>query len=164
MYDNFDLEKCVIVEEKYDEPDGSDVEIETATVKFIAEMVLRESGEKTSFMETSKFEKAKNSGTWLYLSGEIEATPGHNDDGEDEDTGHETEEAGGESRDGTSSPSPSLRRSPPSSRCGATSRRWRGWVRACEHSSAIHDEPYDIRHIIAPFDRHPWCRECMLDD
>jgi len=85
MYDNFDLEKCIIVEEKYDETD--DTETETATVKFIAEMVLRETGEKTSFMETSKFEKAKNSGAWLYLSGEIEEAPGDDDDdGSEEST------------------------------------------------------------------------------
>ena len=85
MYDNFDLEKCIILEEKYDETD--DTETETATVKFIAEMVLRETGEKTSFMETSKFEKAKNSGAWLYLSGEIEEAPGDDDDdGSEEST------------------------------------------------------------------------------
>jgi len=84
MYDNFDLEKCIIVEEKYDETD--DTETETATVKFIAEMVLRETGEKTSFMETSKFEKAKNSGAWLYLSGEIEEAPGDDDDDGDEES------------------------------------------------------------------------------
>lgn len=85
MYDNFDLEKCVIVEEIYDEPDDEDAEsdIEKATVKFIAEMVLRETGEKTSFMETSKFEKAKNSGAWLYLSGVIEDAPGDGDNGDD---------------------------------------------------------------------------------
>ena len=84
MYDNFDLEKCIIVEEKYDETD--DTETETATVKFIAEMVLRETGEKTSFMETSKFEKAKNSGAWLYLSGEIEEAPGDDDDDGNEES------------------------------------------------------------------------------
>ena len=87
MYDNFDLEKCIIVEEKYDETDDTESETETATVKFIAEMVLRETGEKTSFMETSKFEKAKNSGAWLYLSGEIEEAPGDDDDdGSEEST------------------------------------------------------------------------------
>ena len=84
MYDNFDLEKCIIVEEKYDETD--ETETETATVKFIAEMVLRETGEKTSFMETSKFEKAKNSGAWLYLSGEIEEAPGDDDDDGNEES------------------------------------------------------------------------------
>lgn len=87
MYDKFDLENCVIVEEKYGEPDDEDSEseTETATVKFIAEMVLQETGETTSFMETSKFEKAQNSGAWLYLSGVIEEVPGGEDDDDDDD-------------------------------------------------------------------------------
>uniref|UniRef100_A0A448Z7K1 YchJ-like middle NTF2-like domain-containing protein n=1 Tax=Pseudo-nitzschia multistriata TaxID=183589 RepID=A0A448Z7K1_9STRA len=88
MYDNFDLEKCVIVEEHYDDTNDEDTEVETASVKFIAEMVLRETGEKTSFMETSAFEKAQNSGAWLYLSGDIEAAPGteeSSDESEGED-------------------------------------------------------------------------------
>ncbi len=80
MYDKFDLENCIIVEETYDDV-AEDAETETATVKFIAEMVLKETGEKTAFMETSKFEKAQNSGAWLYLSGEIEEVP--TDDEED---------------------------------------------------------------------------------
>lgn len=97
MYDKFDLEKCVIVEEKYEEPDNeSKDETETATVKFIAEMVLKETGEKTSFMETSKFEKAKNSGAWLYLSGVIEEAPGDvdgdDDNEESSDDGKSVEE------------------------------------------------------------------------
>ena len=75
MYDKFDLNNCIIVEEIYDEV-AEDSETETATVKFIAEMVLKETGEKTSFMETSKFEKAKNSGAWLYLSEPILVFPG----------------------------------------------------------------------------------------
>ena len=84
MYDNFDLNNCIIVEETYDEV-AEDSETETATVKFIAEMVLKETGEKTSFMETSKFEKAKNSGAWLYLSGEIEEVPSEDDSDDDSD-------------------------------------------------------------------------------
>jgi hypothetical protein len=73
MYDNFDMPRCVIVEERYeDPPDGT-----KATVQFIAEMVLRETGEVTSFMETSTFERGPP-GThrpWLYLDGIIEAAP-----------------------------------------------------------------------------------------
>lgn len=93
MYDKFDLNNCVIVEEIYDEV-AEDSEIETATVQFIAEMVLKETGEKTSFMETSKFEKAKNSGAWLYLSGEIEEVPSEDgEEGEDSsDDGKSVEE------------------------------------------------------------------------
>ena len=85
MYDKFDLENCIIVEEKIDDVD-EESETETANVKFIAEMVLKKTGEKTSFMETSKFEKAKNSGAWLYLSGVIEEAPGDNDDDSDADS------------------------------------------------------------------------------
>ena len=87
MYDKFDLNNCIIVEETYDEV-PEDSETETATVQFIAEMVLKETGEKTAFMETSKFEKAQNSGAWLYLSGEIEEVPSE-DDGEGEDSSSE---------------------------------------------------------------------------
>ena len=87
MYDKFDLNNCIIVEETYDEV-PEDSETETATVQFIAEMVLKETGEKTAFMETSKFEKAQNSGAWLYLSGEIEEVPSEND-GEGEDSSSE---------------------------------------------------------------------------
>lgn len=71
MYDNFDLSKCVIVEESYDE-EGED---EKATVKFVAELMLRETGEITGFMETSQFERAKTHGGWLYLNGTMEAAP-----------------------------------------------------------------------------------------
>jgi uncharacterized protein YchJ len=72
MYDNFDLPKCIIVEESYPEDDSDG---EKAEVTFIAEMILKESGEKTSFMETSQFERAKTHGGWLYLNGTIEAVP-----------------------------------------------------------------------------------------
>jgi len=93
MYDKFDLNNCVIVEEKYDDANDevsdpqSETGTETATVKFIAEMVLKKTGEKTSFMETSKFEKAKNSGAWLYLSGVIEEAP------DDEESNDDTDES-----------------------------------------------------------------------
>lgn len=69
MYDNFDLPKCIIVEEEYAEDD------QKANVTFIAELVLRESGEVTSFMEKSSFERAKTHGGWLYLNGTIEEVP-----------------------------------------------------------------------------------------
>ena len=91
MYDKFDLNKCVILEEIYDDVD-EDAETETATVKFIAEMVLKETGEMTSFMETSKFEKAKNSGAWLYLSGEIEDVPKDDEDDNDSDNEESTDD------------------------------------------------------------------------
>ena len=71
MYDNFDMSNCIIVEENYDET-GED---KKASVKFVAELVLRETGEKTGFMETSIFERAKTRGGWLYLNGTMEAAP-----------------------------------------------------------------------------------------
>jgi uncharacterized protein YchJ len=69
MYDNFDLPRCIIVNEEYHEED------QKANVTFIAELVLRESGEVTAFMETSNFERAKTHGGWLYLNGTIEEVP-----------------------------------------------------------------------------------------
>jgi hypothetical protein len=80
MYDNFDMPRCIIVNETYNGPTSN--ETESATVKFIAEMILRETGERTSFMETSIFEKAPTHGAWLYLNGTIEAAPGAQEDGE----------------------------------------------------------------------------------
>jgi uncharacterized protein YchJ len=71
MYDNFDLEKCHIVEENYDEEGDT----KKASVQFVAEMMLRESGETTGFMETSQFERAKTHGGWLYLNGTMAAAP-----------------------------------------------------------------------------------------
>ena len=72
MFDNFELNKCHIVEETYHDEDGDD---KKATVKFVAEMALRESGEVTGFMETSEFERAKTHGGWLYRNGTIDAVP-----------------------------------------------------------------------------------------
>mgnify|MGYP005681956923 CR=1 FL=1 len=84
MYDNFDMPKCIIVEEKYNDEEKSDIE-KIATVQFIAEMVLRETGETTSFMETSTFQRSTTTGPWLYLSGNIEAVPKGDDDDDDVD-------------------------------------------------------------------------------
>lgn len=85
MYDNFDMPKCTIASETIDDNDDNS-DTQTAEVQFIAEMVLRESGETTSFMETSQFEKFKTGG-WLYKNGTIEAAPGSEtvgDEGESE--------------------------------------------------------------------------------
>lgn len=71
MFDNFDLNKCHVLEEDY----FDEGETKKATVKFVAEMVLRESGEVTGFMETSQFERAKTHGGWLYLNGTIDGVP-----------------------------------------------------------------------------------------
>jgi len=67
MYDNFDLKKCIIVE--------SQEEMDTATVKFVAELELRSTGEITGFQETSIYERAKTHRGWLYKSGTMEAIP-----------------------------------------------------------------------------------------
>jgi uncharacterized protein YchJ len=69
MYDNFDLPRCKIVKEAYEEGD------QKAEVTFVAELVLRESGEATSFMETAILERAKTHGGWLYLNGTIAELP-----------------------------------------------------------------------------------------
>jgi uncharacterized protein YchJ len=84
MYDNFELTKCVIVSEEYDDQD------ERATVVFIAELIQRDSQEKTGFMETSVFERAKTHGGWLYRDGTIETPPKDNEDEEEVDA-EETE-------------------------------------------------------------------------
>ena len=91
MYDNFDMPKCIIVEEKYNDEEKSDIE-KIATVQFIAEMVLRETGETTSFMETSTFQRSTTTGPWLYLSGNIEAVPKGDDDDDDADNTMSVEE------------------------------------------------------------------------
>lgn len=70
-YDNFELTKCLIIDEEY-EGEG---EKQIARVKFIATMIQIDSREKTSFMETSTFERAGKhirEGAWLYRSGEVE--------------------------------------------------------------------------------------------
>jgi uncharacterized protein YchJ len=86
MYDNFELTKCIIVSEEYDDQD------ESATVVFIAELIQRDSQEKTGFMETSVFERAKTHRGWLYRDGTIETPPKDNED--EEEVG--AEEAGTE--------------------------------------------------------------------
>lgn len=51
--------------------------IGVATVKFIAHMIQRDLKEKTSFMETSTFERSSTGnvvGPWLYKSGIVESS------------------------------------------------------------------------------------------
>lgn len=66
-YDNFELTKCQIVEETI-------VDETTATVCFVANMVQRDSRERTAFQETSTFERV--GGAWLYRNGVIAEPPG----------------------------------------------------------------------------------------
>mmetsp|Transcript_9917 Transcript_9917/g.14613 ORF Transcript_9917/g.14613 Transcript_9917/m.14613 type:complete len:219 (-) Transcript_9917:202-858(-) len=66
-YDNFELTRCQILEEIL-------VDDKTATVAFVANMVQRDSRERTSFKETSTFEKI--GGVWLYKEGIISDPPG----------------------------------------------------------------------------------------
>ena len=76
MYDNFDLPRCLIIKENYYQEEGDNGAIdEKAKVQFVAELVLRESGEVTAFMETAEFERAKTHGGWLYKNGTIETAP-----------------------------------------------------------------------------------------
>jgi SEC-C motif-containing protein len=63
-YDNFVLNKCVILEEL-------DLSETVATVKFLARMTHRDTGERTAFVETSTFERDKVTGAWLYRDGVI---------------------------------------------------------------------------------------------
>ena len=69
MYDNFDMTNCVIVEETYEEDD------EVAFVTFVAELVLRSTGEATGFQEAARLERAKTHGGWTYLNGTMAAAP-----------------------------------------------------------------------------------------
>ncbi|KAL7530217.1 hypothetical protein ACHAWF_003290 [Thalassiosira exigua] len=83
-YDNFELTSCEIVDETY-EGEGDD---ERAKVKFVAKMTQVDSREKTSFMETSTFERAGKhiaNGAWLYKEGVIETAPGMPEPEEEEE-------------------------------------------------------------------------------
>ena len=82
MYDNFDMPRCLVTKEVYSDDD------QTANVTFVAELILRNSGEVTAFMETSTFERAKTHGGWLYKNGTIEEVPQNVVDGL---TGEDTE-------------------------------------------------------------------------
>ena len=74
-YDNFELTKCEILDHEI-------IDDKTATVTFVANMIQRDSREKTAFMEKSTFEKI--GGAWLYKEGEIGDPPGR-EKKEDED-------------------------------------------------------------------------------
>lgn len=70
-YDNFELTSCEII-------NASQQNDDKATVQFVANMIQRDSREKTAFMETSTFERAGEhirDGVWLYKSGEIQDPP-----------------------------------------------------------------------------------------
>lgn len=98
-YDNFELTKCEIVSESF-EGEG---ENQVGKVTFVATMIQADSREKTSFMETSTFERAGKhirQGAWLYRDGKVEAVPGseneqnlkvENDEEESKEEGEKTE-------------------------------------------------------------------------
>jgi SEC-C motif domain protein len=69
-YDNFLLNSCVILEEA----GGENEHDKEATVKFLAKMTHRDTGEKTAFVETSTFLRDPESGAWLYRDGIIESS------------------------------------------------------------------------------------------
>lgn len=96
MYDNFELSKCIIVEEIYLDHDNEENKNDNKTeknneskaindnsinsnqqaqVKFVAQLILKQSGEVTAFMETALMERAQTHGGWLYLNGTIDAVP-----------------------------------------------------------------------------------------
>ena len=80
-YDNFELTSCEII--------NASPQIDNdkkATVQFVANMIQRDSREKTAFMEISTFERAGEhirDGAWLYRSGEIQNPPGRQDEEEE---------------------------------------------------------------------------------
>ena len=84
-YDNFELTQCEIVDMSEVGPKDT-----TATVTFVANMIQRDSREKTAFQETSTFEKI--GGVWMYLEGKIEDPPGR----EEATVDMEEEEADGD--------------------------------------------------------------------
>lgn len=76
-YDNFELNKCDIVSEEMVEKDKE------AKVTFVANMIQKDSRERTAFQETSVFERV--GGAWLYKGGEIGEPPGRKvEEGENE--------------------------------------------------------------------------------
>jgi SEC-C motif-containing protein len=81
-YDNFELTKCAIVEEKVMDDD------KTATVCFVANMVQRDSRERTSFQETSTFERV--AGAWLYKEGVIADPPEREAASDEEEVGDDS--------------------------------------------------------------------------
>ncbi|CAB9526976.1 UPF0225 protein [Seminavis robusta] len=88
-YDNFELTKCEILD--FDPVD--DANTKTATVKFVANMIQRDSREKTAFQETSTFEKVGP--VWLYREGKIEDPPGRENETETDGEDVEAEEEEG---------------------------------------------------------------------
>jgi SEC-C motif domain protein len=73
-YDNFLLNSCVILEEAGEGDDDNGAE---ATVKFLAKMTHRDTGERTAFVETSTFLRDPKTGAWLYRDGIIESPDDH---------------------------------------------------------------------------------------
>ena len=84
-YDNFELTKCEILNHEISPDDKN-----TATVTFVANMIQRDSREKTAFMEKSTFEKV--GGVWLYKGGEISEPPGREKASTEEEQGDSREE------------------------------------------------------------------------
>ena len=83
-YDNFELTKCEILDHEI-------IDDKTATVTFVANMIQRDSRERTAFMEKSKFEKI--GGAWLYKEGEIGDPPGREKKEDDEENVEEEVDA-----------------------------------------------------------------------
>ena len=67
-YDNFSLRKCEIL--------SAEEEPSLATVRFLAHMTQRDTGDRTFFVERSTFERHPETGAWLYKNGEIESVDG----------------------------------------------------------------------------------------
>jgi len=119
-YDNFELKNCKILDETYganEDGGGDDDTADTqsssssssntssnsnvAKVTFVATMTQIDSREKTSFMETSTFERVGvhvRGGAWMYKSGVVE--PVILEEVEEEDSGGDEGGGGGDGGDG----------------------------------------------------------------
>ena len=66
-FDDFELNKCEIL----DSSTQGEGDTEVATVRFLAHLRQRGSGERTTFIETSTFERDPKSRAWLYKNGVV---------------------------------------------------------------------------------------------
>lgn len=90
-YDNFILNRCEILEEGY-EGEGRD---EVATVRFLAHLTHRDTGERTAFIETSTFHRDEKTNAWLYRDGEIETVNEEDRSSSDDDDDNDNDHLGG---------------------------------------------------------------------
>lgn len=84
------MTKCEILDEQY----IGEGDKQVAEVQFVATMMQIDSRERTSFMETSTFERAGKhirEGAWLYKSGVVETVPVDDEDAGNNDSNDTTQ-------------------------------------------------------------------------